>query len=177
MRSLQTVTSRSYDPEVTITRPSNTTAYIAGDVMGVADVSVAANAGSAILTFAEAGPAGGTVVVTAADLLVYVASVPAGMTSFTLHLYDSAPTAILDNAVWTVPAGDRTKWLGKIDIGSPAALGVSGAATLGVQADQVNKQFKLAEGSTSLYGLLVSNGGFTPASGAVKKVRLHAVAL
>jgi hypothetical protein len=173
MRSIQTVTSLSYTSSVTITRPSNTTAYGAGDVIGVADVSVAANAGNAIHTFTNIGPAGGQIMITAADLLAYVAAVPAGMTSFRLHLYNASPTAILDAATWDLPSGDRASYLGYIDLGSPADVG----STLYVQADQVNKQFKLASGSTSLYGLLVTAGGYTPTSAAVKKVRLHAVAL
>jgi hypothetical protein len=173
MRSIQTVTSLSYTSSVTITRPSNTTAYGAGDVIGVADVSVAANAGSAIHEFTNIGPAGGHILLTAADLMVYLAAVPASMANFRLDLFDSAPTAILDNAAFDIVAGDRTKHLGYIDIGTPADRG----ATLAVQSDQINKQFKLASGSTSLYGLLTTDGGYTPSSAEVLKVRLSAVAL
>jgi hypothetical protein len=172
MRSIQTVTSRAYHPEVTITRPANTTAYTAGDVYGVADVSVAANAGSAIHEFTNAGPAGGSIWVTAADLKVYLDAVPASMTSYRLDLYDASPTAILDNAAFSLVAGDRTKHLGYIDLGSPVDRG----ATLAVQTD-VGKAFKLATGSTSLFGLITTNGGYTPASAEVLKVRLDAVAL
>lgn len=162
-----------YTSTVSFTRPANTTAYTAGDVVGVADVSVAANAGSAIHEFASIGPSAGAIIITGADLRVDVAAVPAGMTSFRLHLYDAAPTAILDNAAWDLPAGDRAAYLGYIDIGTAVDVG----ATLYAQVDQVNKQFKLASGSTSLYGLLVTNGGFTPTSAAVKRMRLHSVSL
>lgn len=162
-----------YIPAVTFTRPSNTTAYTAGDVIGIADAGTPANAGSAIHEFTDAGPAGGNVLITAADLRIDVASLPAGMTTFRLHLYDAAPTAILDNAAWDLPAGDRTAHLGYIDLAQMADVG----STLYVQADQVNKQFKLASGSTSLYGLLVTNGGFTPSSGAVKRLRLAGMAV
>jgi hypothetical protein len=162
-----------YKSTLEFTRPANTTPYTAGDVIGVADVSVAANAGSAIHTFANAGPAGGNIIITGADLRIDVAAVPAGMTSFRLHLYDAAPTAILDNAAWDLPAGDRAAYLGFIDFGSAVDVG----ATLYAQVDQINKQFKLATGVTSLYGLLVTNGGFTPGSATVKHIRLHAVSL
>jgi hypothetical protein len=169
----EVVAGAAYTSEVTITRPSNTTAYTAGDVIGVADAGTPANAGSAIHELANIGPAGGWIMITAADLMVYVTGVPAGMTSFRLHLYSASPTAILDNAAWDLPAGDRAGYLGYIDLGSPADVG----STLYVQAEQINKQVKLAAGSTSLYAELVSNGGFTPASGAVKKLRASAVAL
>ena len=158
---------------VSFTRPANATPYTAGDVVGVADVSVAANAGSAIHVFASIGPSAGAIIITGADLRIDVAAVPSGMTSFRLHLYDAAPTAILDNAAWDLPAGDRTAYLGYIDIGAAVDVG----STLYAQADQVNKQFKLASASTSLYGLLVTNGGFTPTSAAVKRLRLHSVSL
>lgn len=162
-----------YTSAVTFTRPANVTAYTAGDVIGVADVSVAANAGSAIHEFTSIGPSGGTVLITAADLRIDVAAVPAGMTTFRLHLYDASPTAILDNAAWDLPAGDRTAYLGYIDLAQMADVG----STLYVQNDQVNKQFKLASGSTSLYGQLVTNGGYTPSSAAVKRLRLSGMAV
>ncbi len=162
-----------FTSSVTFTRPANTTAYAANDVVGVADASVAANAGSAIHEFTDIGPDGGDVLITSADLRIDVASLPSGMTTFRLHLYDAAPTAILDNAAWDLPAGDRVAYLGYIDLSQMIDVG----STLYVQADQVNKQFKLASGSTSLYGLLVTNGGFTPTSGAVKRVRLSGMAV
>lgn len=162
-----------YVSEVSITRPSNTTAYAAGDVIGVADVSVAANAGSAILTLASIGPSGGQILVTNVDLAIHVAAIPSGMTTFRLHLYDASPTAILDNAAWDLIAGDRASYLGYVDLGNIVAVG----STLYVQADGINRQFKLASGSTTLYGVLVTIGGFTPTSGAVKKLRVSAVAV
>lgn len=162
-----------YTSAVTFTRPANTTAYTAGDVVGIADAGTPANAGSAIHELTSIGPAGGTVLITAADLRADVNAVPSGMTTFRLHLYDAAPTAILDNAAWDLPAGDRAAYLGYIDLSQVIDVG----STLYVQADQVNKQFKLASGSTSLYGLLVTNGGYTPSSGAVKRLRLSGMAV
>lgn len=162
-----------YTSAVTFPRPSNITTYTAGDVIGIADAGTPANAGSAIHEFTSIGPAGGSILITAADLRIDVAAVPSGMTSFRLHLYDAPPTAILDNAAWDLPAGDRTAYLGYIDIGTIVDVG----STLYVQADQINKQFKLAAGSTSLYGQLVTNGGFTPGSATVKRLRLAGMAV
>ncbi len=152
-----------------ITRPSNTTAYTAGDVIGVADSATPSSAGSAILAFTLKGIASGQALITGADLTINLTAVPASMTSFRLHLYDTSPTAILDNAAWDLPSGDRGYYLGYIDLGTPVDVG----STLFVQTDQINKQITLKTGT--LYGELVTNGGYTPTSGAVCTVRLHAI--
>ena len=137
----------AYQAKPTVTRPANTTAYTAGDVVG----------GS--ITFPGVGPFGGDILVTSAALRINVASIPAGMTSFRLHLYDvTPPSALADNAAWDLPAGDRANYLGYIDLGSPADVG----STLYVQADQINRQIRLR--TADLYGYLVTNGGFTPAN-------------
>jgi hypothetical protein len=143
--------SSGYASQATVTRPANADAYAAGDVVG---------ATAAAITFATVGPTAGHVVITGADLRIDVASVPAGMTSFRLHLYDATPpSALANNAAWDLPSGDRSNYLGYIDLGTPVDVG----STLFVQADGINKKVKLAAASTSLYGYLVSNGGFTPA--------------
>jgi hypothetical protein len=170
----EVVSGASYSAEVTISRPENTTAYTAGDVIGVA-AAIAANAGSAIHELTNIGPAGGRIWITAADWMDYVASVPAGKTSMRMHIYDASPTAILDNAAWSLLAADRTKYKGYIDLGSPAAMGVT-PTTLFVEAEQINKPIKLAAGSTSLFVQIVTNGGYTPGSADVAKLAVHSAA-
>jgi hypothetical protein len=151
----------AYHSKVTITRPANTDAYIAGDVVGGA------------IAFPDIGSLAGDSFITSASLRINVSSVPAGMTSFRLHLYDvTPPSALADNAPWDLPSGDRASYLGYIDLGSPADVG----STLYVQADQINKQVRLRNNYT-LYGYLTTAGGYTPTSEAVKAVELHAVAL
>lgn len=148
-----TVSAGGYRAMPTVTRPANATPYTAGDVIG------------GVIEFTNIGPAGGTVVVTAADLMVYVAAVPSGMGSMRLRVYDATPpSALADNAAWDLPSGDRGNYLGFIDIGIPVDEG----STLAVQNEQVNKQFKLASGQTSLWaylqvGTVGGTGGFTPA--------------
>lgn len=157
-----------FSNSITITRPANATAYGAGDVIGVADTAVAANAGSAILTFSNICAATKSAWVTSADLTINLDAVPAGMTSFTLHLYDASPTAILDNATWDLPAADRASYLGYITVGTPVDVG----STLFVQAEKVEKAFACTASSSHLYGQLVTAAGYTPASGGVYKIRL-----
>ena len=137
-----------YASQPTVTRPANATPYTALDVVGGA------------IEFTSIGPAGGNVRLVSADLRIDVAAIPAGMTTFRLYLYNvTPPSALADNAAWDLPAGDRASFLGYIDIGTVLDLG----ATLYVQADALVKQVKLGTGQTSLFGYLVTAGGFTPA--------------
>lgn len=155
---------------VTITRPSNTTAYGASDAIGVA-AAIAANAGSAILEFAGLGNGIQNLHarITGSDLRIDLDAVPSGMTSFVLHLYSSAPAAILDNAAWSLVEADRGKYLGRLAVGTPADAG----RTLWISADALNKHIKLA--GSSLFGVLVTAGAYTPSSGEVFTVTLRAV--
>lgn len=138
----------AYKSQPTVTRPANVTAYTAGDVLGGA------------IEFPTIGPFSGDIILTSAALRANITAIPAGMTSFRLHLYNvTPPSALADNAAWDLPDGDRAGYLGYIDLGSPADVG----ATVFVQVDQVNKQVRL-RGGYSLFGYLVTNGGFTPAA-------------
>lgn len=153
---------KGYVSQVSVTRPANTTAYTAGDVVG---------ATAAAIEFADIGPSFGVVSITDSDLRIDVTGVPAGMTSFRLHLYNvTPPSALADNAAWDLPAGDRASYLGYIDLGTPVDVG----STLFVQTDGSGaKTFQMK--TSSLFGYLVTNGGFTPTSAAVKSIRLCAM--
>lgn len=146
----------------TVTRPANTTAYSIGDVVGGA------------ITFATGLTSGQHAMITGADLQYQITAIPSGMTSFRLHLYDvTPPSAIADNAAWTgTTAGDKTAYLGYIDLGSPALFG-SGFCYC--QIDNVNRKIKL-NGSANLFGYLVTNTAYTPAANSeVILPRLHLV--
>lgn len=149
----------AYKSQPTITRPANTTAYTAGDVVG------------GVIEFAALR--GADMILTAADLEIYVDAIPSGMTSFRLHLYDATPgSALADNAAWDLPSGDRAAYLGYVDLGSPSDAG----STLFCQVDQINKH--IAPGPSGVFGYLVTNGAFTPAANSeVYRVRLHGAGL
>jgi len=141
------VLGNAYTSRPTVTRPANTTPYTAGDVVGGA------------ITFTTAGPSDGHVLITSADLEIDVSAIPSGMTTFRLYLYDvTPPSALSDNDPWDLPSGDRSAFLGYIDLGTPVDLG----STLYVQTDNINRKLKL-NGSTSLFAYLTTAGGFTPA--------------
>ena len=153
----------AYRAQTTVTRPANTTPYGAGDVLGGA------------ISFTNIGPAGSQLMLTSADLRAHISAVPSGMTTIRLHLYDATPpSATADNAVWDIPAGDRASYLGYIDLGTPTDIG----STLYTQADSVNKHVKLTDAVSTLYGYLVTTGGFTPAGNSeVYVVTLAGIAL
>lgn len=153
---------------VSHTRPNDTAAYTAGDVIGATDTSTAA-----AFTFANvAGAAGGDVLITSLSLEIDITSVPSGMTTFNLHLYNvTPPSAYVDNAAWDLASGDRASYLGLINLGTPVDLG----STLYVEQNGVNKQVTAL--SSSLFGYLVTVGGYTPTAQAVYKVTAHTIEL
>ena len=148
---------------VTITRPANTTAYTALDVIGDAN-------GSAILQFKNvASPACFDTIITSAELMIYAASVPSGMTGFNLRLYNQAPTPIADNAAWDLAVADREFYIGNIALGTPIDEG----NTLFLDTDGINKQVALI--TNDIYVVLQTIGGFTPTSGMIFKLTIHTV--
>lgn len=170
--SVVTVQGIGATSTVNFTRPENTTAYTALDVIGIADSGTPANAGSAIHTFTSAGPSGGVVFITGWDLTIDLTAVPSGMSSFNLDIYDASPTAILDNAAYDLVTADQAKHLVRLDAVTPADLGSSLFAGI----SNLNYQVKLASGVTSLYGILSTNGGYTPASATRYRVRIRTIA-
>lgn len=157
-----TFTGRFSDA-LTITRPNDTAAYIAGDVIGAATGSTAA------VEFTPIGVADRVVEITNSTFTIGATSVPAGMTSFTLHLYSiTPPSAKGDNAAWDLPAGDVASYMGSFSLGTPADVG----STLFIQNLSVGKQVRLA--TTSLFAYLVTDAGFTPAANTTFDITLYA---
>lgn len=159
----QYIRGLAYHAQTSFTRPNDSTAYAALDVVG---------ATAAALEFTNIGPANGHILITDIDLRVDVASVPSGMAAFRLHLYNATPgSALADNAAFDIPSGDRASYLGYIDLPVPVDMG----ATLFSQpAPQVPKKVKMGV-TTSLFGYLQTIAGYTPTTQAVKAIRLNAV--
>lgn len=143
---------------VNTTRPSDTTAYTAGDVYG------------GLQTFSSIGMSNSSVVVTSVSLRLNVTSVPSGMAGFRLHLYSATPSSLADNAVWSLTTGDRSIYEGYVDLAVPTAIGSS---ILYSQNDYINKQVKLT--TSALYGYLVTLGAYTPASATTSTIEIHGV--
>lgn len=144
---------------VEITRPANTTAYTAKDA--IADLT----SGATILTFANcARSAGGSGYVTKARLQTDQA---ANVSAYRLHLYDATLTSVVDNAPMTVLYANRASYLGYIDF--PAAS-TDGSDTATSQS--TDKPLPFVAVGTSLFGMLETITGFTPASGQKFYVQL-----
>jgi hypothetical protein len=126
-------------------------AYLAGDIMQ----------GARELT--NIGPAGGgEVLIVNTRLRIDHTAVISGETSYTLHLYSvTPPSALADNAVWDLPSDDRASYMGSIALGTPVDLG----STLYVEQTGLAKQVTVPVGG-SLFGYLVTNGGFTATAAA-----------
>lgn len=132
-------------------------AYDAGDVIEGAK------------EFAHIGPIGGTIRVLESGLLVAHTAVISGETSYRLHLYNGLPSsALADRDTWDLPAGDRSAYLGYLDLGTPVDIGSS----IYVQTIDQNKHFRLLSGSVWAY--LVTNGAFT-ATAAARTATLHTI--
>jgi len=146
--------------QATFTRPANTTAYAAGDVVGPAS--------PALITFANAvsGNARPGVVRKA----IVATDQGANVAVYTLHLFTTQPTAVADNAANTAPLwADIPGYVGSVVF--PAAV-PSGDAAYAVVKD-VNLPFRCETGDDNLYGVLVTGTIFTPASGQNYALELH----
>lgn len=161
------VYGEAFSAIASVTRPNDTSAYTANDVIGAATGSTAA------LAFVNIGRAGTEVMITTVQLEIDTNAVPSGMTSFRLYLYGvTPPSALGDNAAWDLPSGDRASFLGYVDLGTPVDLG----STLYVETANINKQITMPPSTTNvLFGYLVTIGGYTPAAQTVHKVTLHAM--
>jgi hypothetical protein len=134
--------------KVTFTAGLTGTPYSAGDVVG------------GVLHF-KGLPANRELLLTTTLLDYFAAAIPAGMTSFTMHLYSARPgSAYADNTAWDIPSGDRTARIGSLSLGSPADKG----ATLSVETDQNNKHIQA--GQDGVFAYLVTAAGYTPAADA-----------
>jgi hypothetical protein len=150
-------------PSLTFTRTADVNAYLAGDVIGI---NAAGSPGSAIHSFANIGANASLIQLLTCSLTINATSVPAGMSTFVLHLYTASPTAILDNAAFSSPAGDRALYVGSITLPAPTVVG----SYLYTVTDYIGRVIRLT--GTSLFGVLQTTGGFTPASGTEFILRL-----
>ncbi|EJB02872.1 hypothetical protein Rleg9DRAFT_1686 [Rhizobium leguminosarum bv. trifolii WSM597] len=152
--------STAADVSQSFTRQNNTTAYAAGAVVGAA---------AAALQFTGLGKSGGaSIMIVSAQLEADVATAPG--TAFRLHLYSATPpSAPADAAAFDVPSGDRSVYLGFIDIPAPTDIG-SIALT---EVTNVGKQIRVTGGD--VFGVLQAVSAYTPTALAVYKVSLHRV--
>ena len=160
--------------KITQTRPNNTTAYTANDVVGVA-LAAAAGQATIVFTFPRLALAlanGGELLITSAELSREVTALISGETNYNLYLFNEPPpSALLDNAAFDISVADLRQLIGKINLGTPVDEG----SILLIKTDGINQQVTAL--SNTIYGYLVTVGAYTPAANTVLNVTLHALAV
>ena len=142
----------AYESTATIARAANTTAYTANDVYGT------------VFELANIGPSGGFVFLASLDIIFNITALPLGMGVFAVYLFNATPpSAITDNLPYSLGSGDRETIITLNGISLIASLARGGGSVV-AESLNINQLFKLATGSTSLWGYLVTNGAFTPAA-------------
>ncbi len=165
--SVQTIAAPGLNSRVSVTRPSNTNTYGAGDVLGPT------GGGTASITFALGAVSASNIMITSARLQRNVTAVISGETTYRLHFFNATqPGAQVDEDTFTVAAGDQAAYLGYITFPQIVDVG----ATLHSNLENINKQVKLGA-TTSLFGVLETVGSYVAASASVLVVDISAIQL
>lgn len=141
-------------------RPSDATAYTAGDVV--------ASSGTGYVSFSNIATSNGDIYITNAKLALQASAVPAGMGAFRLHLFSSLPSGLSDNGTFSVTSASISSYQGFVEILSPIALGDH----IYRQNETANLQASLASGNSTIYGVLQTINAWTPASGTSVRVEI-----
>lgn len=140
-------------------------AYTAADMISVAKEFAFTQANG------NAVPPGSLIRILTSSIKIDATAVISGETSYTLHLYTATPpSAQADNDAWTLASADLPYYVGSIALGTVVDLG----AALYVKTGGINLDITLL--SSSLFGVLVTVGGFTAAAVA-RQIRLHGIVL
>lgn len=127
------------------------------------------NGAASDLSLSPAPVSGSVVMITDAELEIDGGTAEA--TAWRLYLYNvTPPSATADDGAWDLPSGDRTAFLGYIDLGTAVDLG----STQWVETHGVNKTVKLS--GTTVFGYLINLTTLTPAAVA-HTVKLYGVVL
>lgn len=140
-------------------------AYSAGDTMDVAKEFA--------FTYADGRsvPTGSLIRILTSTLKIDTTGLQASEAAYTLYTYSATPpSALADNAAWTLASGDLSAYRGSISLGTPVDLG----SALYVRSGGIDTDFNLA--GTSLFGTLVTVAGFT-ATAVARQVRLIGIVL
>lgn len=142
-------------------------AYSGGDLISVAQEFVFTDVNGTPV------PPGSLIRVLTSVLKIDQTSIISGETSYSLALYSvTPPSAQADNAAWTLASGDLTAYRGTLALGTPVDLGAACYVKTGYQDFDI----RLGDGKTSVFGQLVTAGGFT-ATAVARQVLLYGVAL
>lgn len=154
------VNDASFSQSASFTRPDNTTAYDALDVVSTA-------AGTP-LQFTVAPAGGAIVVINSLALEIDASALPSGIGAFRLHLYNELPSSIADGAAFNLPVADRAQYLGFIETPTPIDLGATLWSETEAMFFPIRKEVALI--SETLFARLQTVNGYTPTALVVKKI-------
>lgn len=165
------VSSNSVVSSATITRPADTTAYVAKDVVSTLAGAVIEFTGMAL---ANAGT--GTIV--RARLMT---SQKTNVALYRLHLFHTAPSPIADNSPYLLLYANAANRIGSIDfpaLSTEDPTNSTSAASMRPSYDgsynAPNLWYKCKSDGTSLYGILETLSAFTPDSAQTYFIELGA---
>lgn len=144
-------------------RPANTTAYTAADVVADSTPNLLSFAGMARWI-------GGSGYITKGRV---VTNQSTNVARYRLHLYHTAPSAIADNSPLAILYANKDKLVGTLDFVAAKTEGSGSDCAYSLNAD-ARLAFKCAAASTTLYGILETLDAFTPTSGQQFYVELTA---
>ena len=139
----------------TFARPNNTTAYASKDAVSDSTSS------PTVLSFPNiARVNAGTGYIVKARIQTNQST---SVARFRVHLFNVAPTAINDNAAWTLLWANRAARIGYVDFDGCQTEGAGSDCANAMNAT-VRLHFATAPGTRALYGLLETLDAFTPAA-------------
>jgi hypothetical protein len=146
------------------TRPADTTAYAAGDVVNNSTTA------PTVLTMAGVGRRnGGSGEIVRISLTTNNATVTNG--TFRVYIFNATHATQNDNAAWTALHANRAALVGYVDLAILSVDSASGTAAVS-KDDDVRMPFVCAAGDDDLYVEVVATGAYTPASAQVFQVQL-----
>lgn len=161
-RTTELLSNKYFKLSDTFKRPNDTTAYLANDV-------VSDSTSSPTLLDFSTGLITQGIYINNAVLIVYLAAAIGGMDTWTLHLYSSAITAKNDNSAFDIISADRTSYIGSFDFAALTDIG----STLISQKTGIN--IVVNTPARKLYGILETNGAFTPSAQIEFLINLYCI--
>lgn len=169
------VTMASNQTAITVTSTGVTYGYTASNSFTTStepipiNSLVASSTGTAPLTFTTLGRAG-EMMLTSVSMTIGSTILASNEGQYVLYLYSATPPSSPSySSGYNLSSGDRTVFLGPVNLGTPTDLGDS---TFTAQ-DAINKQITFS--SANLFCLLTSVSSFTPAGARSYSISLHAV--
>lgn len=156
------ISSSSVRVGVEITRPNDTTAYIAKDVISTSNTS------GTLIIFSNFSRANGTSgIISRARLMTNQST---NIAQYRLHLFHTAPTAINDNLPYLVQYTNANNRIGMIDFPAMNTESASSNAAMTMRPSSdgsyppPNLWFTTDANDRNIYGMLETLSAFTPAA-------------